>query len=272
VSDEVVLKVKNLCVEFHDENSTRTLLADLNFFARQGEVLGILGQSGSGKSLTALALSGLLPKTMSAKGSVQIRGKEIIGTGERALNAVRGTEVSIVFQEPSAALDPLMRVGKQIALPLKKHALLRGVHLWNAVFALMREVKLTDVERIARSYPHEISGGQRQRAALAIALACSPQLLIADEPTSAIDAHMQKQLVSLIADAAQKRGITVLFISHDIAVVNSIAQRIIVMKEGKIVEEAPAHELLASPRHEYSRLLIQSARTLDDALTRITNE
>jgi ABC-type dipeptide/oligopeptide/nickel transport system ATPase component len=271
VSGEAVLEVKNLCVELRGENSTRKLLEDLNFFARQGEVLGILGQSGSGKSLTALALSGLLPKTMYASGSVKIRGKEIIGAGERALNTVRGGEVSIVFQEPSAALDPLMRIGKQIALPLKKHASPRGAHLWDAVFLLMREVKLTDVERIAHSYPHEISGGQRQRAALAIALACSPCLLIADEPTSSIDAHMQKQLVKLIADVAHNRGITVLFISHDIAVVNSIAQRIIVMKDGKIVEEAPAHELLVSARHEYSRLLIQSARTLDGALKRIVD-
>ena len=272
MSKEIILEVKNLCVELRHENSSRKLLDDLNFFARQGEVLGILGQSGSGKSLTALALSGLLPKTMNVSGSVKICGKEIIGARERTLNAVRGSEISIVFQEPSAALDPLMRIGKQIALPLKKHALLRGAHLWDAVFSLMREVQLTDVERIARSYPHEISGGQRQRAALAIALACSPQLLIADEPTSAIDAQIQKQLVNLIADVAHNRGITVLFISHDIAVVNSIAQRIIVMKEGKIVEEAHAHELLASAKHEYSRLLIQSARTLDGSLKRLSHE
>ena len=272
MSGEIILAVNNLRVELRGENSSRTLLDDLSFFARQGEVLGILGQSGSGKSLTALALSGLLPKTMAVSGSVKVCGTEIIGARERALNAVRGAAVSIVFQEPSAALDPLMRIGKQIALPLKKHALVRGARLWDAVFALMREVQLTDVERIARSYPHEISGGQRQRAALAIALACSPRLLIADEPTSAIDAQIQKQLVRLIAGVAHNRGITVLFISHDIAVVNSIAHRIVVMKEGKIVEEAPAHELLASAKHEYTRLLIQSARTLDGSLKRITNE
>jgi peptide/nickel transport system ATP-binding protein len=255
------LTVTNLSAGLPD----KILLNELNFSIAEGEVLGLLGQSGSGKSLTSLAIAGLLPKTMRAAGSVILCQKEIIGASEHALNAIRGT-VSIVFQEPTAALDPLMKIGRQIALPIKKHAGLTGAKLSEAVFSLMQEVKLTDITRIASSYPHEISGGQRQRAAIALALACSPKLLIADEPTSSTDAQVQKQLVELIGGVARNRGIAVLFISHDVAVVYKIADRIIVMKDGRIVEEASAHELVNNPRHEYTKLLIKSARELDRAL------
>jgi peptide/nickel transport system ATP-binding protein len=251
----------NLQHSHHPIQANRILVDNVSFSLAQGEVLGVLGQSGSGKSLTALAIAGLLPKTMLTKGSVTLDGQEIIGSDERTLNSIRGT-VDVVFQEPAAALDPLMKIGRQIALPVRKHSGLSGKKLKDAVFSLLGEVKLDDVERVASSYPHEISGGQRQRVAIALALACSPKLLIADEPTSAIDAHIQKQLAELIVEAAERRNMAVIFISHDIALVRRIASRVIVMKGGHIVEEASADELYSRPRHEYTKLLIASERRL----------
>jgi peptide/nickel transport system ATP-binding protein len=265
-----VLQVKNLVVEYVKNDVRKILIDDVTFSVFEGEVLGLLGQSGSGKTLISLAVMGLLPRGMSAAGSISLNGKEIVGTPERVLNTIRGS-ATIVFQEPSSALDPLMKIETQIALPLKKHAALagntlKGSALRDAVYALMEEVRLTDIERIARSYPHEISGGQKQRAAIALALACSPALLIADEPTSSTDAQVQKQLVEIISRLAHNRGIAVLFISHDIAVVRSIAHRIIVMKDGTIVEESDADNLVQNPKHKYTKLLIRSARELDRAL------
>ncbi|WP_052299727.1 ABC transporter ATP-binding protein [Treponema primitia] len=266
MSETVILEVKQLSAVLKETQTP--LIRGISFSIREGEVLGLLGESGSGKSLSSLAIAGLLPETIQAAGSVLLMGREIIGADEASLVKIRGRDVAIVFQEPTAALDPLMRIGRQIALPLKKNAFLRGERpgpagLDKAVFALMEEVKLTDIKRIARSFPHEISGGQRQRAAIALALACSPKLLIADEPTSAIDASIQKQLVDLIYDVAVKRGIAVLFISHDVAVVHKIAHRIIVMKDGLIVEENTGDGIVNKPQNEYTRLLIKSARRLD---------
>jgi peptide/nickel transport system ATP-binding protein len=247
-------------------DSGKPLLHDVSFSVGEGELVGLLGQSGSGKSLTSLAVAGLLPGSIRAEGSIVLGGHEIIGSGERALNAIRGRDIAIVFQEPASALDPLMKIGKQIALPLKKHSCLRGTELREKVYSLLEEVKLTEIRRIAGSLPSEISGGQRQRAALALALAASPRLLIADEPTSSADAHIQKQLIELIQDTAKVRGMAVLFISHDIAAVRKIAEWIMVMKDGRIVETGSTENIIGDPRHEYTRLLINCARELDLAL------
>ncbi|MDR2509806.1 MAG: ABC transporter ATP-binding protein [Spirochaetaceae bacterium] len=261
-----VLEVKNLSVTLNSGAQEKILLRSLNFSVRQGEVLGILGQSGSGKSLTSLALAGLLPSGMTSRGSILFFGQEINGIAERELVKIRG-KISIVFQEPSAALDPLMRLGKQIALPLKKHAGLRGAALKEAVYSLLREVKLTGIPRVAHSYPHEVSGGQRQRAAVALALAPRPRLLVADEPTSALDARTQVKLAELIAGEARTRRMAVIFISHDIGVLAKISDNIIVMKDGRIVEAAPAPQLLSAPKHPYSKLLIESALSLEEPLS-----
>jgi peptide/nickel transport system ATP-binding protein len=246
--------------------SGKPLIQDVSFSVADGERVGLLGQSGSGKSLTSLAIAGLLPDTIRAEGSIVLAGHEIIGSSEKMLGSIRGRDVSLIFQEPSAALDPLMTIEKQIALPLKKHAGLTGPELRKRVYALLEEVKLTDMQRIARSLPFEISGGQRQRVAVAIALAASPRLLIADEPTSSTDARIQKQLIELIQDTAQARKMAVLFISHDIAAVRKIAERILVMKDGRIVETGLTEDIILRPRHVYTRLLLDSARELERAL------
>jgi peptide/nickel transport system ATP-binding protein len=262
----MILEVAGLHVKIRDTGVS--LVRGICFSIKEGEIVGLVGESGSGKSLTSLAIAGLLPGALCAEGSVLLDGREIIGAGEKVLNGIRGRDVSIVFQEPAAALDPLMKAGRQIALPLKKFTGLGGAKLQRAVFSLMEEVRLTDIPRIARSLPGELSGGQRQRVALALALACSPKLLIADEPTSSMDAVIQKQLVELIRDIAVNRGISVFFISHDIAVVHKIAGRIMVMKDGLIVEDAPSGDIIAHPRNEYTGLLIRSARQLDLGLKR----
>jgi peptide/nickel transport system ATP-binding protein len=250
------------------KDSGKPLLRGVDFSVGQGELVGLLGQSGSGKSLTSLAIAGLLPRSIHAEGSVLLNRHEIIGADERTLNTVRGRDVSLVFQEPSAALDPLMTIEHQIALPLKKYAglSLNGSAVRERVYALLEEVKLTDIRRIARSLPSEISGGQRQRAAIALALAPSPRLLIADEPTSSADAQIQKQLIELLEDTAKARGMAVLFISHDVAAVQKIAGRMLVMQDGVIVEYGNTEEVINHPRHEYTRLLIKSVRKLDRAL------
>ncbi|MDR1094986.1 MAG: ABC transporter ATP-binding protein [Spirochaetaceae bacterium] len=246
--------------------SGKPLIQDVSFSVADGELVGLLGQSGSGKSLTSLAIAGLLPAAIRAEGSIVLAGHEIIGAGEKTLGNMRGRDVSIIFQEPSAALDPLMTIEKQIRLPLKKHAGLTGLELRKRVYALLEEVKLTDIQRIARSLPFEISGGQRQRVAVAIALAAFPRLLIADEPTSSTDARIQKQLIELIQDTAKARNMAVLFISHDIAAVRKIAGRILVMKDGRIVETGLTEDIVHRPKHAYTRLLLGCARELERAL------
>ena len=260
----VLLNVTGLKAYIRD--SGKPLLRNVNFNIGEGELAGILGQSGSGKSLTSLAVTGLLPASIQAEGSVILAGNEIIGSAEGVLNTIRGRVVSMVFQEPAAALDPLMNIERQIALPLRKHFGLRGAELREKVYSLLEEVKLTEIRRIAASLPSEISGGQRQRAAIALALAASPRLLIADEPTSSVDAHIQRQLIELIHDTAKARGMAVLFISHDIAAVRKIAERILVMKDGLIVETGNTEDIINDPRHEYTRLLLNCARELELSL------
>jgi ABC-type glutathione transport system ATPase component len=260
----VLLQVTGLRAYLVD--SGKPLLQNISFSIGEGELAGILGQSGSGKSLTSLAVAGLLPGSIRAEGSILLAGHEILGSEERVLNAVRGRDIAVIFQEPAAALDPLMKIGRQIALPLKKHSRLRGAELREKVYALLEEVKLTEIRRIAGSLPSEISGGQKQRAAIALALAASPRLLIADEPTSSADAHIQKQLIELIQDRAKARGMAVLFISHDIAAIRNISERILVMKDGSLVETGNTEDLINDPRHEYTRLLLNCARKLDLAL------
>jgi peptide/nickel transport system ATP-binding protein len=261
----VLLTVTGLQAYLKD--SGKPLLRGVDFSVEEGELVGLLGQSGSGKSLTSLAVAGLLPSSVYAAGSVLLKGQEIIGADERTLKGIRGRDISLVFQEPAAALDPLMTVERQIALSLKKHTSLSlKSALRERVYALLEEAQLTDIRRIARSLPSEISGGQRQRVAIALALSPSPRLLIADEPTSSADAQIQKQLIGLLRETAKARNMAVLFISHDVAVVRNIAARILIMRDGRIVESGDTEAVINRPHHEYTRLLIKSVRALDRAL------
>ena len=244
----------------------RPLVDGVSLTLAPGERLGLIGESGSGKSLTTLAVLGLLPDGMTATGSVELAGTQIVGASEKRLTAVRGRDASVVFQEPLTALDPLMRVGRQIAEPLRRRRGLRGAGLRRAVVEALEQVRLPEPDRIARAFPHEISGGQRQRVALAMALACDPQLLIADEPTTALDVTVQADMLDLLDTLVRERGMAVLFVSHDLAVVAKVTDRVLVLKDGRTVEEGDVHEIVRSPREEYTRALVSSARRLESAL------
>jgi peptide/nickel transport system ATP-binding protein len=238
----------------------------LSFSLSAGERLGLIGESGSGKSLTALAITGLLPEGLTVRGSVRLDGTEVVGAPERALVPLRGHVASVVFQEPLTSLDPLMRLGSQLAEPLRRHQGLRGAPLRAAVLDALREVSLPEPERIAKAYPHEISGGQRQRVAIAMALACRPKLLIADEPTTALDVTVQAEILDLLDRLVAERGMALLFISHDLAVVARETSRVLVLRNGEAVEAGPLADLLAAPRHLYTAELVASAAALDAAL------
>lgn len=235
-----------------------------------GERLGIIGESGSGKSLTALAVLGLLAHPLEAFGSASLvtdRGSvEMVGTPARRLDAVRGRTIGAVFQEPLASLDPLMRVGKQLAWPLATHRGLRGDALRRSVLDALAEVQLAEPERIARALIHEISGGQRQRVAIALALAAGPRVLIADEPTTALDVTVQAGILDLLQREVTERGMTLVFISHDLPVVSRIADRVLVLKDGTQRELAPTAQILAAPQDPYTAQLVAASRALDDFL------
>jgi peptide/nickel transport system ATP-binding protein len=243
----------------------RPLVTDLSFDVSTGQRLGIIGESGSGKSVTSLAITGLLAGGLAATGSVLLDGVEVVGAPDKRLVPLRGRAASIVFQEPLTALDPLMRIGKQVAEPIARHRGLRGAALRSAIAEALDEVSLGE-SRIVRAYPHEISGGQRQRAAIAIALASRPQLLIADEPTTALDVTVQAQILDLLDELVRARGMALMFISHDLAVVSAMASDVIVMSAGVTVEHGPVARVIAAPRHPYTAQLVRNARALDDML------
>ncbi|MFJ3403024.1 dipeptide ABC transporter ATP-binding protein [Promicromonospora sp. NPDC090134] len=238
--------------------SGRALLSDLSLRVAAGERVGLIGESGSGKTMTALAALGLLPDGVSATGHVGLAGVDgnLLDRGERALARLRGREISMVFQEPMTALNPLMRVGRQVAEAMTVHGVPHGTASRRAA-DLLAEVGLPD--GAARRYPHELSGGQRQRVVLAMALANDPAVLVADEPTTALDVTVQRQVLDLMVRLVRDRGAGLLFITHDLAVVSQVCERVVVLLDGVVVEEGPVAEVFAHPRHEYTRRLLAAS-------------
>lgn len=256
-----LLAVSNL----HVRAGEAVLLHDVEFELSAGERLGLVGESGSGKSLSALSVTGLLPAGLTATGSVLLDGRQVIGAPEKSLVRLRGSSAAMVFQEPLTALDPLMKLGRQLAEPISRHQGLRGAALRQAVIDGLREVSLPQPERIAASRSYEISGGQRQRVAIAMALACRPKLLIADETTTALDVTVQKEVLDLLDRLVAERNMALIFVSHDIAVVSRMADRVVVLRRGQVVESGTVEAVLEDPRHPYTREFVGSARQLDDA-------
>jgi len=264
---EELLALDNLAIHA----GAKRLVSGLSFTLDRGERLGLIGESGSGKSLTALAATGLLPAGLAASGSVLLAGRQVVGAADRALDRLRGTAVAMVFQEPLTALDPLLPVGRQIAEPLARRARrdrqpLAGAALDRAVLTLMDEVSLPDPPRLARAYPHELSGGQRQRIAIAMALACRPDLLIADEPTTALDVTTQAEILKLLDRLVRERHMALLFISHDLPVVANSVERVVVLRQGEAVEHGPVDRVFSRPQHAYTASLLAAARRFDAAL------
>jgi ABC-type glutathione transport system ATPase component len=229
--------------------SVNALVRDVSFDIGAGERVGLIGESGSGKSLTALAIMGLLPDELRASGSVRLGGRELLGMSEKDLSRLRGDELAMVFQEPMTALNPAMRVGRQVTEPGRIHG------RRHRAAELLDAVGLPDT---ARAYPHQLSGGQRQRVVLAMALANEPSLLICDEPTTALDVTVQAQILALIKTSLPADS-ALLFITHDLAVVASVCERVLVMLDGEIVEAGSVREVLTSPKHEYTRKLLDAS-------------
>ncbi|WCS28717.1 ABC transporter ATP-binding protein (plasmid) [Methylobacterium sp. NMS14P] len=228
-----------------------------------GETLCVIGESGSGKSLTALATIGLLPKAVRPTGgAIRLAGRDLLGLSERALRGVRGREIGTIFQEPMTSLNPVMRIGDQIAEAFQAHGALDAGRRVARTLALVAEVGMPDPAAIARAYPHELSGGQRQRVMIAMALALEPKLIIADEPTTALDVTTQAQILRLLDALRRKHGTAVLFITHDFGVVSEIADRVAVLQHGILVEQGPATQVLRDPRHDYTRRLLAAVPSL----------
>jgi microcin C transport system ATP-binding protein len=251
-----VLQVDNLSVTFRQDGRLIPAVKGVSFTIDKGETVALVGESGSGKSVTALSTVGLLGDNASVTGSVTYRGTQMVGASERALRKVRGNDISFIFQEPMTSLNPLHTIEKQMAESLALHQGLTGDRARARIIELLGKVGIRDAESRLGAYPHQLSGGQRQRVMIAMALANGPELLVADEPTTALDVTIQAQILDLLADLKRSEGLSLLFITHDLGIVRRIADRVCVMQGGEIVEQGPATELFANPQHPYTRKLL----------------
>ncbi|MBN9007818.1 MAG: ABC transporter ATP-binding protein [Rhizobiales bacterium] len=261
---DTVLDISNLVVGLGKTGSGRKIIDNVSLQVRERETLCLVGESGSGKSVTSLTVMGLLPKgsLAASHGSIKLVGEELLTASDRRLRQLRATRMAMIFQEPMTALNPVVPVGRQIDEVLRAHTNLDARARQRKILNMMEQVRLPDVERIFKSYPHRLSGGQRQRIMIAMALVLEPKLLIADEPTTALDVTTQKQILTLIRDLQRDHGTAVLFITHDMGVVAEIADRVAVMRDGRLVETGPLDTILRTPQMEYTRNLLSSVPSL----------
>jgi peptide/nickel transport system ATP-binding protein len=260
LAEDTVLEVKNLQTVFFTNSGLFKAVDDLSFSVRRGETLAIVGESGCGKSVTALSIMRLVPDPPGriVGGSVALEGTDVLGLNEAEMRAIRGNRISMIFQEPMTSLNPVMRIGDQITEAVRLHRDMSAREAWKKAVEMLRLVRIPEPERRAHEYPHQLSGGMRQRAMIAMALACRPALLIADEPTTALDVTIQAQILALIVELQKELGTGLILITHDLGVVAQTAQRVIVMYAGKKVEEAGVEALFENPRHPYTRGLMAS--------------
>ncbi|WP_309082866.1 ABC transporter ATP-binding protein [Chelativorans sp.] len=252
-----VLAVEDLQIRIRGEQGAYAVVADMSLAVGAGETLCIVGESGCGKSMTALALMRLLPEAAEAAGGrVEVNGVDVLALPTRAVEDLRGEEIAMIFQEPLTALNPVMTVGDQIAEVVRRHRKASASEAMERGIETLRLVQMPDPERRARQYPHELSGGMRQRAMIALALACDPKIVIADEPTTALDVTIQAQILGLISDLQKRLGTALILITHDLGVVAEVADRVIVMYAGRKVEEASVYDLFDHPIHPYTKGLM----------------
>ena len=261
-----LLEVKNLRTQFKTRAGVVRAVDGVSFHLEEGELLGLVGESGCGKSITAMSLMRLIsPPGEIVGGEILFGGESLLAASEDRMREIRGDDIAMIFQDPMTSLNPVYTVGEQIAEALRLHRNLNRKHAREAAVDAMREVSIPDPARRADDYPHQLSGGMRQRVMIAMALACDPKLLIADEPTTALDVTIQAQILELIDELRRTRDLAVLLITHDLGVVAEVADRVAVMYTGRIVEESPVEELFARPKHPYTEGLLRSVPKLTEA-------
>ena len=267
--DPPALDIRELRTWFHTRDGIVRAVDGVSFHLARGETLGVVGESGCGKSITALSVMGLVPAPAGriAGGSIRLDGRELVGLDESAMCRVRGNEISMIFQEPMSSLNPVMRIGKQIAEPLMLHqGMDRGAARARAI-GMLDMVRMPEARRRVDEYPHQLSGGMRQRVMIAIALACRPAVLLADEPTTALDVTIQAQILRLMAELRRELGTAIILITHDLGVIAESVSRVLVMYAGRKVEEAAVGDLFRHPRHPYTLGLLGSVPRVDRALS-----
>src|SRR5262245_59520387 len=256
---DALLTVEHLTTLFDAANGSVTAVDDVSFEIRPGETLGLVGESGSGKSVTALSIMRLVQRPgRIANGAVRFKGRDLLTLDERAMREVRGADISLIFQEPMTALNPVFSVGDQIAETLQVHGRAGRRDAWAGAIELMKAVHIPDAESRVRDYPHQLSGGMRQQVMIAIALACRPALVIADEPTTALDVTIQAQILELLREMKAAFHLSLLLITHDLGVIAETADRVAVMYAGRIVETGPVRAIFRTPQHPYTRGLLAS--------------
>jgi oligopeptide/dipeptide ABC transporter ATP-binding protein len=270
-----LLEVQNLQTYFPTRAGRVKAVNGVSFYIKEGELLGLVGESGCGKSITALSIMRLIASPGKiVGGSIKFKGEELTTASVERLREIRGNDIAMIFQDPMTSLNPVYTVGEQIAEALRLHRKLDKKQAWDAAIAAMKEVSIPDPARRVNDYPHQLSGGMRQRVMIAMALACNPELLIADEPTTALDVTIQAQILELLDNLRKTRKLAVLLITHDLGVVAEVADRVAVMYTGKIVEESGVEEIFRDPKHPYTQGLLRSVPKLrefgDEKATRLS--
>jgi len=253
-----LLQVEALRVEFNTRDGVARVIDELDISLNSGEILGIVGESGCGKSMTALSIMGLVPTPPGriASGTIRLAGENLVQASEQRLRQVRGNEISMIFQEPMTSLNPVFSIGDQIAETVMLHENRRKQDAWDWAVEMLEAVGIPDAEQRAYEYPHQMSGGMRQRVMIAMALACQPKVLIADEPTTALDVTVQAQIFDLLKELRERTGAAIILITHDMGAIAEMTERVVVMYAGRKVEDGPVDEILAAPRHPYTLGLI----------------
>lgn len=266
-----LLEVKNLCTYFYTQSGVVKSVNDVSFNIRQGETVCVVGESGCGKSVTSMSILKLIPSPPGkiVSGEIIFKGKNLLDLSEDELREIRGNEISVIFQEPMTSLNPVFTIGYQISESLMLHKKLPKEEARKASIDVLKLVGIPRADSIFDSYPHELSGGMRQRAMIAMALSCDPELLIADEPTTALDVTIQAQILDLMRDLKKKLNTAIMLITHDLGVVAEMADYVVVMYAGKVVEEAPVHELFKNPLHPYTVGLLKSKPSINDKVDRL---
>ena len=257
LNKEILLNVKNLCVRTLENSQHQNLIDGVSFDIKKNEIVGLIGESGSGKSLTSLSILGLLEKNkFNISGEIIFNGNNLLDLDNNAMMEIRGSEISMIFQEPMSALNPTMKIGKQIFEVFKAHKNLSFKNTTERIKKLIKKVKLDNVENLLDKYPHQISGGQKQRVMIVMALSCNPQLLIADEPTTALDVTIQKEIIEILKNLQKSEKLSILFISHDLRLVSNISDKILIMKNGKIIEQGSNKNIINHPKENYTKALL----------------